>query len=179
MISNAARVVTNSVIVVHCDSDIENTSDIAGKRLAYNGPNSQSGFGALAYHLRNMCSDGPLFSERTKSGSHRRSLQLVASGEADIAAIDAVSWALAVRHDASASSLRVLAHTDATPGLPMICARHPEWSIDRMHLAVVEAMAALDIETCDELLLAGFAQTDLSDYSVIARQQRQTHQLNL
>lgn len=163
-----------SVIVVHRDSAFESICDSVGKRLAYNGPNSQSGFGSLAYHLRDLGNNGPVFAQKTVTGSHRESLRLVAAGEADIAAIDAVSWQLALRHEAAAASLRVLAKTDPTPGLPMICAKHAGWSIDRMHLAIVEAMAALDADTSDRLLLTGFAQTGLSDYAVIAQRMEQT-----
>ncbi len=163
-----------SVIVVHNHSSLESISDCVGKRLAFNGPNSQSGFGALAYHLRDMSNNDPVFSQKTVSGSHRQSLRLVAAGKADIASIDAVSWQLASRHEPAASSLRVLAHTEPTPGLPMICAKHAGWSIDRMHLAIVEAMAALDADTSHSLLLTGFAQTELSDYAVVAQRMELT-----
>lgn len=168
-----------SVVVVRKDSALTDIRDVMRTRLAYNSPTSQSGYGALAYYLLDQSCEGPVFSEKKVSGSHRQSLRLVAEGEADVAAIDAVSWQLALRHEPAAASLRVLAQTEPTPGLPFICAKHPGWSIDRMHLAVVEAMAALDAETSDELLLAGFAQTDLSDYSVIANWQQQTHDLPL
>lgn len=163
-----------SVIVVHRDSSLERISDSVGKHLVYNDPDSQSGYGSLAYHLRDLGINGPVFGQKTVSGSHRQSLRLVAAGEADIASIDAVSWQLALRHEAAAASLRVLAQTEATPGLPMICAKHAGWSIDRMHLAIVEAMAALDADTSDRLLLTGFAQTELSDYAVIAQRLEQT-----
>ncbi|MEX3008922.1 phosphate/phosphite/phosphonate ABC transporter substrate-binding protein [Hoeflea sp. TYP-13] len=168
-----------SVIVVRQESDIEEISDIAGKRLAYNGANSQSGYGALAYHLRELRSPEPVFSEKICSGSHRHSARLVAAGEADIASIDAVSWRLALRHEPAAGELRVLAATDSTPGLPMICAKNPDWSVSQMHLAVVEAMAALNPEISDALLLTGFAQTEISDYAVIARRHDEASRIAL
>jgi ABC-type phosphate/phosphonate transport system substrate-binding protein len=168
-----------SVIVVRQDSTIACERDLIGSRLAYNGPMSQSGYGALAYHLRDLCNAGPVFSGKTVSGSHRQSLRLVAEGKAEVASIDAVSWQLALRHEPAANALRVLTHTQATPGLPLVCAKHAGWSVSRMHMAVIEAMAALDPATSEALLLTGFAQTCLSDYAVIARHWKQTHHLSL
>jgi len=168
-----------SVIVVHNDSAIDGKADLVGARLAYNGPTSQSGYAALAYHLRSLAGDNPVFTEKLVSGSHRRSLRMVADGQADVAAIDAVSWQLALRHEPAARSLRVLARTEATPGLPLVCARNAGWSTDRMHIAVIEAMAALDPEASDALLLNGFAQTRLSDYAVIAKRSREIQDLTL
>ena len=157
-----------SVIVVGRDSAYTNIEDLTGSRLAFNSHCSQSGFAALAYHLRNLARDGQVFSSTVQSGSHRGSIRMVAGKEADVAAIDAVAWRLAERHEAAAAELRVLAVTEPLPGLPMICARRGEWSADRMHLAVVEAMAALEPDIADTLLLNGFAQLKSSDYAVIA-----------
>lgn len=158
-----------SVIVVRKDSAFASDADLRGARLAYNGLTSQSGYAALAYHLRDLAAQGPVFAEKLVSGSHRQSLRMVAGGQADVASIDAVSWRHALRHEPAAADLRVLAKTDTTPGLPLVCAKGPGWSTDQMHLAVIEAMAALDPEASDALLLTGFAQTRLSDYSVIAK----------
>lgn len=158
-----------SVIVVRQDSTADKLEDLYGMRLAYNCRNSQSGYAALAYLLRGRAQSGRFFSESRCTGSHRASIRDVASGKSDLAAIDAVSWKLALRHEGAAHALRVLATTTPTPGLPMICAKRPDWSSDRIHMAVVEAMAALDTDTMDALLLTGFAQTTLADYAIIAR----------
>ncbi|WP_419913401.1 phosphate/phosphite/phosphonate ABC transporter substrate-binding protein [Hoeflea sp.] len=158
-----------SAIVVRNDSDIEDIADLKGRRLAYNSPCSQSGYAGLAYHLRDLAGDAPIFSEKIQSGSHRESVRMIAGDKADVAAIDAVAWRLAQRHEPAASGLRVLALTEPLPGLPMICARNNGWSVDRMHLAVVEAMATLEPDIADALLLNGFAPYSESDYSVIAR----------
>lgn len=164
-----------SVIVVKEDSMARNLDDLSGQRLVYNCCNSQSGYAALAYLLQthtqtgHLYSGGRFFSESRCSGSHRGSIRDVAAGKSDLAAIDAVSWKLALRHEGAARTLRVLATTPPTPGLPMICAKRPDWSSDRIHMAVVEGMAALDTDTMDALFLTGFAQTTLADYAMIAR----------
>ena len=168
-----------SVIVVREESAIGSEADLAGTRLAYNGPTSQSGYAALAYHLRREAGDRSVFADKIVSGSHRQSVRLVAQGDADVASIDVVSWHLALRHEPAAGALRVLARTDPTPGLPFVCAAGPGWSTDKMHLAVIEAMAALDSDASNALLLTGFAQTRLSDYNVIARRGRHMETLTL
>ncbi|MDA4843785.1 phosphate/phosphite/phosphonate ABC transporter substrate-binding protein [Hoeflea poritis] len=158
-----------SVMVVHRDSAIEKISDLKGKRFAYNSLCSQSGYAAPAYHLREIAGATPIFSSKVQSGSHRGSIRMVAGNEADVASIDAVAWRLAERHEEAAKELRVLATTEPMPGLPVICARRAEWSNDRMHLAVVEAMAALEPEVAEALLLTGFAPLCDSDYAIIQR----------
>lgn len=158
-----------SVIVVRQDSAIASVADLRGTRLAFNSPCSQSGFAALAYHLRELAPSAPVFSSTVQSGSHRNSIRMVAGNEADVASIDAVAWRLAERHEPAAAELRVLAATEPLPGLPMICAQRRDWSTDRMHLAVVEAMAALEPDVADALLLSGLASFGKSDYAIIAR----------
>lgn len=156
-----------SVIVVHADSDIQSLQQVAGLRLAYNNRNSQSGYAALAYALQDSAQDGSPFSASICTGSHRASIISVAQHEADIAAIDAVTWKIAQRYEQSTRSLRVLALTEPTPGLPFICANRSDWHPDRIHLAVVEAMASLDEECRLALMLSGFAHTLPSDYDII------------
>ena len=57
------------------------------------------------------------------SGSHRKSVDMVAEGEADVAAVDCVSFAHFHRlYPAVAARLRVLDWTPASPSLPFITA---------------------------------------------------------
>ncbi|MCF8466175.1 MAG: PhnD/SsuA/transferrin family substrate-binding protein [Sneathiella sp.] len=157
-----------SVIVVREESDFRSLHDLAGARFGFNDPLSQSGYAAFLYQLK---SEGlpPDFIKRQKTtGSHRKSIQSVASGEVDVAAIDAVTWELARRHEpAAAARLRVIKHTDPTAGLPYITAKRPRRDIDRIHRAVVDAMASLDEGVREELLLMGFAATTDDDYRII------------
>ena len=55
-----------------------------------------------------------------KTGSHRASVKSVASGQIDFAAIDAQSWRFIKEYDNFAINIRVLDHTNPTPGLPFI-----------------------------------------------------------
>lgn len=110
----------------------EEDRDLGGSRggtAAINDIASQSGCNALADEIqRQKLDDGrAFFGKVTLSGSHRASARLVADRKADIAAIDAVAWALfeelePVRH----SRLRVLVWTRTMPALPFITARQNE-----------------------------------------------------
>lgn len=156
-----------SVVVVHADCDVTSMKDVAGLRLAYNSANSQSGYAALAYHLRQNGPSPNPFAESHCTGSHRASIISVAERQTDLAAIDAVTWKIARRHERATENLRVLAVTEPTPGLPFICANSRNRRVDRIHLAVVEAMASLDEDCRQALLLSGFAPTLPSDYDII------------
>lgn len=168
-----------SVIVVHSDCDVTSLNDIGGLRLAYNSSNSQSGYGALAFLLRQNAQDASPFSESICTGSHRASIKSVAQRQSDLASIDAVTWKIAQRHEEAARDLRVLVRTEPTPGLPFICANQPGWRADQIHLAVVEAMASLDERCRQALMLSGFSPTLPTDYDVIRSQFELSGSINL
>ncbi len=74
-------------VVVSASSPARTFADLAGTRWAYNDRNSKSGWFSMA----ERCAPRPpeeFFAELIASGSHLRSLELVASGAADAAAID-------------------------------------------------------------------------------------------
>ena len=68
--------------------------DFRGRRFAINSDDSLSGYVALRVAMREAGLD-PDSAEWVETGSHRASIRAVAAGEADIASIDAVCWALA------------------------------------------------------------------------------------
>ena len=59
-----------------------------------------------------------------KTGSHRASVKSVASGKIDFAAIDAQSWRFIKKYDKFSINIRVLDHTNPTPGLPFITSQN-------------------------------------------------------
>lgn len=158
-----------SVLVAHRDSPFERLADLAGTRFALNEFGSQSGYAAPLFHLGREAPEVPKSLTYQPVGSHRAALRAVSEGVADFAAIDAVSWAHARRHEPSSERLRVLSRTPPTPGLPFITTRRPAREVHRLHLAVVDAMAALNEPVRDALLLLGFAQTHQRHYRVIER----------
>jgi ABC-type phosphate/phosphonate transport system substrate-binding protein len=122
-----------SVIVTRPDE----TRDRAALRLAYNAPDSQSGWAATADQR---------FAGHLQTGAHRLSAMAVAQGEADIAYLDAVTWRLLERFDRElVAALRVVDVTEPTPGLPLIAAKGQDPKTMQDALA-----AALDGLTADQ-----------------------------
>ncbi|MEH6547651.1 MAG: PhnD/SsuA/transferrin family substrate-binding protein, partial [Sneathiella sp.] len=156
-----------SVLIVQEDADIHKISDLKGKTFGYNNSMSQSGYAAFHYHIYAAGFSKELLGSEQNTGSHRDSIKAVASAQVDVAAIDAVSWALAVRHEPATATIRILDSTAPTPGLPFITANNHKTMLKPIRGAIIEGMASLDESVRDELLLMGFAQTTEQDYEVI------------
>lgn len=150
----------HSVFVARRDEAGE-VADFLDRVFAYNGQDSQSGWAAAKNHI------APARFRRTfHSTAHSQSAVAVASGRADLACIDAVTWRLIEAHrPAVAEALRVVARTAPTPGLPLITApgRDPGPLAD----AVAEAVAALTAEDRDALGLRGVIRIPLAAYLAI------------
>jgi ABC-type phosphate/phosphonate transport system substrate-binding protein len=109
-----------SVFVTRKDEPGE-AADFIDRTLAFNGQDSQSGWAAPQ---NQMAKQGLRFTHTRHTGAHRDSAKAVAAGKADVAAIDAISWRLVeAHHQDLAAKLRVIGHTDPTPGLPLITAK--------------------------------------------------------
>jgi ABC-type phosphate/phosphonate transport system substrate-binding protein len=99
-------------------------ADFRGRRCAINELDSNSGMSLLRAAVAPLAAGGRFFGSVVMSGSHLRSVQMVASGEADIAAIDCVSFAHFQRlYPAVVGQLRILSWTPSGPSLPFITAR--------------------------------------------------------
>lgn len=109
-----------SVLVVRADDPRGLLTDFDGATLARNDARSQSGWAAVENHLRDSRSGFGFDGHTIETGSHLNSIRAVAKGQAEIAAIDAVTWALLSRDTSEAEGVRVLASTTPTPGLPFI-----------------------------------------------------------
>ncbi|MCP4329872.1 MAG: PhnD/SsuA/transferrin family substrate-binding protein [Alphaproteobacteria bacterium] len=168
-----------SVIVVRRDDGIRSPADLRGRRAAVNAEHSQSGYAALRDLVVPFAADGRFFDTVCETGSHRRSIAAVASSDADVAAIDAVCWALAGRHDPEAvARLRVLCETPRLPGLPITTAGHrPATVRSQVRDAVAEAFEDLDREPAEALLIKGFADTTDATYERIVANDRAARDL--
>jgi ABC-type phosphate/phosphonate transport system substrate-binding protein len=96
-----------------------------GRRVAVNEWRSFSGHVALRAYLAGLRGGArkPFFSEAVISGGHLNSARMVARGEADLAALDGVTWAMLQRHEPEvAARLVVLDMTARAPALPFITA---------------------------------------------------------
>lgn len=114
-----------------------------GRRFAFNGSDSMSGIIALTRDLEARGESLDIFASLSESGGHRASIVAVAEGQADFAAIDCESWALAQRFEPAAKGVKVVGWTARRKGLPFITARTTQQSTIA---AMRAAIAALGME---------------------------------
>ena len=133
----------SSAVVVAAGSKAGSIADLRGAVAAYNAADSFSGHLALRCLVAPLSQHGRFFGRTVESGAHLSSMELVAGGEADIAAIDCVTYALASRlRPALVAGLRILAFGPPAPALPYVT--RLGWSppkLNRLRRALVEAVA--------------------------------------
>jgi ABC-type phosphate/phosphonate transport system substrate-binding protein len=150
-------------------SDVRRTLPaFAASTVAYNAQDSQSGYNALRALVARASAQRPFFSQALESGAHARSIELVLNGKADIAAIDAVTWALWQQANPDlAGALRVFGETDAYPGLPLITALGtPPALLRQMRDCLLTIATHADYAAYRQPLhIQGFEITALADYA--------------
>ena len=160
-----------SMVVVPAASDLYTLRDCLDTRAVYNTDDSMSGLIALRAAAASLgTGNRPVFRSLVRSGGHRRSIELVARGEADVACIDAVTFALLSRVDVDLTSkVRVLGSTPSVPGLPLITSRaQSARTVERLRRALHCAMqdpALSDVRA--QLLLSGITFPDPAHYNAI------------
>lgn len=153
-----------SALIARADHPAARLAEFAGAVPAVNGLNSQSGYAALLHQTAALAGGTPFFAAPMITGGHLASLAAVAEGRADIAAIDAVTWALSVR-SGGPPPVRLLGWTDPTPGLPYITALSQP--AETMAEAVSAAIAALPEATRAALMLKGTVPLGDADYDLV------------
>ena len=148
-----------SAIVVRRYQPADTLADMRGLRCVINEWSSNSGMNLLRASIAPLAAGGEFFESVDLSGSHRRSIEMVADGEADLAAIDCVSWAHLQRlAPERTGALRVLGWTEPTPSLPLVTAAGTDAATLRAlraALAGIAADPALD-DVRARLFLSGF-----------------------
>lgn len=161
-----------SVMVVRAEAPVASLLDLQGLRLAVNSSDSHSGMNALRHRLAPVAasrqSDGRFFSELLLTGSHVNSLIWVQNQQADVCAVDIVTWHnLSTHRPEAVQGLRVLNRTGQAPSLPWICNRHLSMSQQDDLWAVVKGLPQREPAACETLRLTGFKPSTLADYRVI------------
>ena len=148
-----------SVIIARRSSNILTEKDFSKPTLAINDPLSQSGWAAA-----NAFADAQnlSFSQVIQTGAHVASAKAVASGKADLAAIDAVTWSLIRKFDNFADDLMVLHETPPTPALPYITRQNVD--PQPIFKALEAAIATLSPEDQSILSLTGLTYIPANDY---------------
>jgi ABC-type phosphate/phosphonate transport system substrate-binding protein len=151
-----------SVFIVRADDPRAAFADFDGASFAYNEPLSQSGWAAPQTHAAKW---GLTLPPVVQTGGHRLSAHAVADGQADIAALDAVTWALMQGVDPVTEHLRVIEVTHPTPGLPYIAAKGA--AADLIHEALADAIAALAPDDRATLRLKGIVRIAEAAYLAV------------
>jgi ABC-type phosphate/phosphonate transport system substrate-binding protein len=158
-----------STVIVARKGDGNRLSEFRGRRFAVNSEDSLSGHVALRVAMLEAGLD-PAAVEWVATGSHRNSIRAVAAGEADIASIDAVCWALAKDYEGEAvAELEVVTRTPLRPGLPLLTALREGGEVDKIRGAIREALAdPVSAAPRAALHLSGIAALADADYAALA-----------
>ncbi|MEM6942481.1 MAG: PhnD/SsuA/transferrin family substrate-binding protein [Pseudomonadota bacterium] len=148
-----------SAILVRADDPARVLADCAGYRPAVNARDSQSGHNALRAAVAPLSRDRSFLAPGRATGAHLASMQAVAAGYADIAAVDCVTHALIA--DAMPdldASLRRIAWSPPAPGLPFITAASTSTeTLDALRAALHDVAEDPDfLEVRNALKLEGF-----------------------
>lgn len=159
-----------SALIVRRDGPAQAPADLFGRRIAMNARDSNTGMNLPRGMFAPLARAGRFFGEVIETGSHARSLLAVIADQAECAAIDAVTYALLRdRYRGIDRRVRVLGWTEATPGLPLICAAgQPDDVVAALREALVSVMADPALaETRAALRLSGVTVIDRSAYGAV------------
>ena len=137
--------------------------DFRGTTAAVNGLDSLSGWVSLIAAVEHP---GGSWSGTVRlTGAHVESIRAVRDGEADVASIDSVTWALVRRHrPASAEGLVEVGEGPQVPCLPVIAgAQVTDDQVSQLRAAFADAVRT-EPDAAAALLVAGFVPYDLADY---------------
>jgi ABC-type phosphate/phosphonate transport system substrate-binding protein len=158
-----------SAIVVRAEEPAEHLEDLRNRRGIANEPDSNSGMNLFRAALAPLSSGTRFFHSMQFSGSHRGSMQLVATGEADVTAVDCVTLAYLQRLQPELTTrLRVIDWTPTSPCLPFVTSRQTsESTLRALRSAIAEVFADRALAPArDTLLLEG---VDLSPDTTFGR----------
>jgi ABC-type phosphate/phosphonate transport system substrate-binding protein len=169
-----------SAIVVRVDDPATSLADLRGRRCVINERDSNSGMNLFRAAIAPFAGGAPFFGAVTSSGAHRRSAEMVATGQADVAALDCVSFAHFQRlSPQTTSTLRVLALTPASPGLPLITARATDdATLARLRSCLRAAAADPTLQPVRaRLFLEGFDLQPRQDFAAVLELERSAERL--
>jgi phosphonate transport system substrate-binding protein len=158
-----------SDVIVPAGHPSRTLADLRGGRWVYNDRQSLSGWHRMLERLAAAGLGEPetFYSRVFASGAHVRSIELVASGEADVSAVDSNALILARRRKPGLSErLRVLESWGPTPIQPLLAGAALD---ERTRADVLSALLSLDADVATRRGLAEygvlrFAPADPASY---------------
>jgi len=165
-----------SAIIVRATDSATSLADLRGRRCAVNTADSNSGMNLLRAAIAPLAGgQAQFFGAILTTGGHAASISTVAGDQADVAAIDCISWAHIQRlRPSETRGLRVLGWTEATPGLPLITSRLTDAPTSRALLAALDDVARdPTLATVrSDLRLEGFEALNLGAYDAVLALER-------
>jgi ABC-type phosphate/phosphonate transport system substrate-binding protein len=169
-----------SAVIVRAADCAATLADLRGRRCVINEVDSNSGMNLLRAAIAPLAGGDRFFASVAISGAHRESLAFVASGEADVAAIDCVSFAHFQHLETHATrAVRVLCWTARCPSLPYITARTVSAAKTRvLHDALASAVADPELASVRErLLLGGIESPPAQSFTTVLELERRASEL--
>ncbi len=160
----------SSRFIVAANSAIEALDGCRGKVAAMNAADSNSGMNVLRYAVAKYNPSGPFFSRVVQTGGHLPSLEAVADGTADVAAIDCVSYQLIQDHwPELVDQVRSIGFSVKTCGLPFVLPRSsiPDTDLELLVDNLNQALAVIPETIRNRLHLLRFEPVALEDYQPI------------
>ncbi|WP_407316793.1 phosphate/phosphite/phosphonate ABC transporter substrate-binding protein [Pseudomonas sp. nanlin1] len=155
-----------SLLLVKADDPRQSLAALHGCRGVINAYDSNTGMNLLRHSVAPYRRDGWFFRRMAVSGSHRASLRQIAQGEADLAAVDSVTFAYLKHHDpAQVAGVRVIARSVQSPTLPYIT-RVDGPDPGELRDALNQALAALPA-VAEVLAITAVLATELDDYQAL------------
>ncbi|MFT5218122.1 MAG: ABC-type phosphate/phosphonate transport system substrate-binding protein [Planctomycetota bacterium] len=160
----------SSHFIVPASSDIKQLQDCRGKTVAMNNADSNSGMNVLRHAIADLHPGGHFFAEVVETGGHLYSIEALANGLAELAAIDAVSFQL-IKDDQPAlcANIRIIGSSTQSCGLPFVAPLALSAQLDKPGL--VEqfnlALAQTPAEARRVLHLSRFEAVEWADYASI------------
>lgn len=154
-----------SVLIVRHD-DPRTVDDLAGAQPVINNPESLSGWCSLGAGLGDLGYAAVDFPTAIRSGAHSRSVDMVATGVADVAAIDGATFRLLERYRPSVlKNVRGISLGPVIPATPLITRSHTPIDIETVRGAVADAVIDdLASDARDVLGIESFVPLRHADY---------------
>ena len=169
-----------SVVITNRGQAAQSLADVVGQRLVINGVDSNSGMNMLRDQLLPLSPDKPFFDTTWVSGTHLDSVRAVASGKADVAAIDCITWGLLQHsHPAWIDSVKLIGYSRQTVGLPLVypIARQRELAQCDLLSMLNEALSTMPTDLYPHLPIKRFEPISIQDYQSIDDMQRRAASL--
>jgi len=113
-----------SDVIVPTESRTQTFADLRGNVLAYNEPNSYSGYQVVRAHLAALGEARGFFGGIVAAGSHQAALHMVLNGAADAASIDSIVLERELElHPDLAAGFRTVATLGPSPIPPLVAAQ--------------------------------------------------------